>query len=39
MANSIPSNKPPKKHSFEISQVDDTFTWSHQFVIKTQYSF
>ena len=32
---SISSTKP----NFEISQVDDTYTWSHQFVFITQHSF
>ena len=27
------------KHNFEISQVDDKYTWSHQFVFITQHSF
>ena len=27
------------KHNFEINQIDDTFIWSHQFLLITGYSF
>ena len=30
--NSISSNKWSNKHNFEISQVDNTYTWSHLFI-------
>ena len=30
--NSISSNEGPNKRNFEIDQVDDTFTWSRQFI-------
>ena len=29
----------PNRHNFEINQVDDTFNWSHQFILTTGYSF
>ena len=39
VVNLISLNKRLNKHSFEISQVVDTFTWSHQFILITRYRF